>query len=475
MSAKLDRIIKGLKEAIREANRRRTSSLDTPATVTRIDGDTMYVHMDGGTPETPVKRTIDAKAGDVVQVRAKGGQAWATGNQTAPPTDDTKAQEANAKAKSANILANLAKKTADKAGKTATNYLSWSAEYGLIVSEDATEDPEEMTGGSTRITYNSVCQYVGQKRVAKFGEETILGDENGAHTFFDPDTFNVTNEYGAQFFSVDMDGESRRVSFDKKVTSVIGVSATASVTISDSPELDFIEDGVEIVVTIASVGGTYADNAGWGVIKGTAKIEAYTSQSGITFTLTYDGEHTFTVSWNNTVQRTVLLRVRENPIMNTPSFTFGTRLGTKGAFSSTFGEGLTAGDYLWAFGVYNEGNPNNLFEIGYGTAEKPENVFAVDTGGNIMANNHPTMMECGQIAVSNISSHQYADYPVTFSKPFTSAPVVVAGMMSASTGYGVGSVSVSAHSITETGFTARIFNDDTAVRSPYVHWIAMQS
>ena len=179
MSAKLDRIIKDLKDAIRGANKKTTSSLDTPATVTRIEGDTAWVHMDGGVPETPVKRTIDAKVGDTVQVRSKGGQAWLTGNQTAPPTDDTVAKEADSKAKDANVLAKLAKKTADQAGKTATNYLSWSAEYGLIVSEDATEDPEEMEGGNTRITSDGMEVYKGQTLLAHFGREIALYSNAG--------------------------------------------------------------------------------------------------------------------------------------------------------------------------------------------------------------------------------------------------------------------------------------------------------
>ena len=77
------------------------SSYDTPATVTRIEGDTAWVHIDGGVSETPVKLTIAAHAGDKVQVRVGGGTAWLTGNGSRPPTDDA--------------LAELAKLTADGA------------------------------------------------------------------------------------------------------------------------------------------------------------------------------------------------------------------------------------------------------------------------------------------------------------------------------------------------------------------------
>ena len=77
------------------------SAYDTPATVTRIEGDTAWVHIDGGVDETPVKMTIAAHAGDKVQVRVGGGTAWLTGNGSRPPTDD--------------LLAALAKETADGA------------------------------------------------------------------------------------------------------------------------------------------------------------------------------------------------------------------------------------------------------------------------------------------------------------------------------------------------------------------------
>lgn len=77
------------------------SAYDTPATVRRVEGDTAWVHIDGGVDETPVKMTIAAHEGDKVQVRVGGGTAWLAGNGSRPPTDD--------------FLASLAKETADGA------------------------------------------------------------------------------------------------------------------------------------------------------------------------------------------------------------------------------------------------------------------------------------------------------------------------------------------------------------------------
>ena len=79
---------------------------DTQAMVLRVEGDTLWVHIPGGAEETPVQRTINASPGDTIQIRVGGGSAWAVGNATAPPTDDTVATVAAAKATEAAETAN---------------------------------------------------------------------------------------------------------------------------------------------------------------------------------------------------------------------------------------------------------------------------------------------------------------------------------------------------------------------------------
>lgn len=102
-------IIRGLKEAM--SAKQTPTAYDSSAVVTRIEGNaTAWVKIAGSDTETPVKLTIDAKAGDTVQVRVGGGSAWLTGNQTAPPTDNTKAEQAIRKA--------------EAAGGTATNFVT---------------------------------------------------------------------------------------------------------------------------------------------------------------------------------------------------------------------------------------------------------------------------------------------------------------------------------------------------------------
>lgn len=199
----LSKTLGSIIDSIIEAKKDETEAYDSPATVLRDDGDILWVHIPGGVDETPIKKTIDAKRGDVIQVRVGGGTAWATGNQTAPPTDDTKAKQADVKAEKADVLAQLAKKTADKAGKTATNYLSWSAEYGLIVSEDATEDPGEMEGGSVRLDSNGLKVFKGQVKVADFGQDVELIAPNGSKFKISGTTIGMYWSGGTKVFEVD--------------------------------------------------------------------------------------------------------------------------------------------------------------------------------------------------------------------------------------------------------------------------------
>ena len=88
------------------------------------------------------------------------------------------------------------------------------------------------------------------------------------------------------------------------------------------------------------------------------------------------------------------------------------------------------------------------------------------SGGGVVKIQH------GFIDFATIPSHSTVDVEVTFEEAFPAAPNVVA-CLNSSGGYGVGSLSVGVFSITTTGFTARVFNNDTSGRGPDVEWIAI--
>ena len=124
---KTDILIKSLAKTIGESQVRKTSPYDTQAEVKRVDGNTAWVHIPGGVDETPVQLTANAKKGDIVQVRVSGGRAWLYGNQSAPPTDDTKAIIADDKATTAKVYAVEAKDVAE------------FADYKAVVAKETAE------------------------------------------------------------------------------------------------------------------------------------------------------------------------------------------------------------------------------------------------------------------------------------------------------------------------------------------------
>ena len=106
-------------DVIKSAGKKETKPYDTQATVTRVEGQTVWVHIPGGVDETPIKRTVNAKEGDIVQVRVSGGSAWLMGNASSPPTDDTKALVGHDMANAAKDLAEISELEAKKAQKAA--------------------------------------------------------------------------------------------------------------------------------------------------------------------------------------------------------------------------------------------------------------------------------------------------------------------------------------------------------------------
>lgn len=74
----------------RMLKRSRSHGSDYTGTVTKVENGIAYVQLTGSEiTDTPVTMSIDAKPGDKVRVRVNNGKAWLTGNDTAPPTNDT--------------------------------------------------------------------------------------------------------------------------------------------------------------------------------------------------------------------------------------------------------------------------------------------------------------------------------------------------------------------------------------------------
>ena len=154
-----------------------TSAYDVKATVTRVTDEEVFVHIDGGVPETPCQKTIDCKAGDVVKIRISGGSAWITGNATAPPTDDTRAIKADEKATNADIKAATAWVIADEEVEN-RNAIVREYRNGVLVAKQGNTCGALINAeGSFDVVEVSWAGEVPEagKVLASFGKEIVIG------------------------------------------------------------------------------------------------------------------------------------------------------------------------------------------------------------------------------------------------------------------------------------------------------------
>lgn len=177
MSSSLNRIRKNIIEAMQSANNQGTSAYDSVAEVRRVEGDTAWVHIAGGVDETPVKLTIAAKAGDVVQVRVGGGRAWITGNTSAPPTDDKTAIVAKSLANTAGNRAKTAQKVADQAQTSADNaqILADTAQGSALSAREETDVLEGDLADFKSNEYSQINDKVGELVEYKGENEKEIG------------------------------------------------------------------------------------------------------------------------------------------------------------------------------------------------------------------------------------------------------------------------------------------------------------
>ena len=182
-------LIKTLVSAIRQADARQTTAYDTQATVTRVEGNTAWVHIPGGVSETPVRMTVDCRQGDTVQVRVGGGRAHITGNATAPPTDNTLARTVQGGLTATRKVLASVKKTAESAARIATNTAQyfWTSTGGSDNGAHVTSIPQEQFeadpsngGGNLLMTTNGVAVRDGLTELATFGADgVVFGDDDG--------------------------------------------------------------------------------------------------------------------------------------------------------------------------------------------------------------------------------------------------------------------------------------------------------
>lgn len=183
--------IKEFTEALR-ATESGTKPYDTSAEVIRVDGSTAWVHIPGGVDETPVQLSIDAKAGDSVNVRVSGGRAWITGNGSRPPTDDTRANAAHHTANVAQATAEEAQEAAEaaQAAAQATRNYFWHDSTGAHV---ATVEGDATTGPNVLIDVNGMTIRLDTDALASFMSSgvTLYGSDGNKVAEFNTEGMKV--------------------------------------------------------------------------------------------------------------------------------------------------------------------------------------------------------------------------------------------------------------------------------------------
>lgn len=204
-------------EAINTISEDKNKAFDTPATVLRVEGDTVWVHIDGGIDETPVQRTIDCDEGETVQVRISNGSAFLVGNASAPPTDDTTANEAHFVAEQADEKATEAVESVNAISQTVRGKVS---------------------SGDSNIAVLSSTMYQNENGVNIFNDTLAAGD---SYAHIDGDEFCIREVTSAGI--IDDTNDDVLASFGS--TTKIGKESGCNIEISDQ-QIEILDDDLNV-------------------------------------------------------------------------------------------------------------------------------------------------------------------------------------------------------------------------------------
>lgn len=535
MSIRLDRAVKDFIQAIRDYDNSSTSPKDAQGEVLRIDPDgTAWVHFPGGVDETPVRLTINAEPGDIITARLSGGRAWITGNQTAPPTDDKAANRAR---KIANLAGNIARRAyrAAAEAKVTSQYLTYtdanrgvhvhmagdSSNYGqfnangMQVYKD--DDEKAYFGDYSRIgsERSSNITITDSSMVALSGDGAVyyqidangktknLNIVTGKMNYTDTSSpFTVT--YTLDELGIPTDQSSFYVSVYMRRNSSTTIdsyriNATRGTSKKDTNRL--VYDGANSITvsalsvsykTINVFGGykktvvtpTYSfcddiqnSNGMFGMSLGQGTIAAdYGLAVG---TYNYEplpvGGYLFIVGNGTESSRSNALAVDTDGYLRLKETVY-VRCGADSSISSGYrvvdesrtvnGKALSSNITLSAsdVGAVPTSRTVNGKTLSSDISLTASDVSAVPT----------SLVARGTAAQISVSARSYKDVDISFTgKSFSSNPTVTATLVSTSTAYQLGNVSVAVVSTSTTGATLRVFNADSTSRAPAINWIAI--
>lgn len=421
---------------------------DTTATVRRIEDGKAYVHIPGGVDETPVDLTIDAAAGDTVQVRVSGGRAWLVGNRTAPPTDDTTARVAHGMAAKAEVRAEQAEETANSVNGIANSALAqaaaakqiaddteqhfWFTETGTDTGAHITEvtqeewsdpsDPNYQSGGNLLARSNGIAVREGMKELATMSQD---GFDAKSYDSSDNEVVIAHLGYGAGTDSVGDTSRAPYYTLGVRKTTITAYSPYTTYNIGDmcvydekiyvckrkitTPEAWNIShwqyyignySTAEGNQTTASGYNSHAEGYGTKAIGANAHAEG---DSSIASDIRAHAEGSGTeASGRNSHAEGVATTASNSDSHAEGGYTeaSGVRSHAEGYMTTASGNyshsqnyHTEAGyDYQTVIGEYNDNKSADLFEVGNGTGENARsNAFEVSDTGDITATGKATL------------------------------------------------------------------------------------
>ena len=364
-----------LLEAINTITDNKDKSFDTPATVLRVEGDTVWVHIDGGADETPVQKTINCDEGETVQVRISNGSAFLVGNASAPPTDDTTANEAHFVAEQADEKATEAVKSVNAIVQTVEG---------------------KVDSGDSNILDISSTMYQDAYGVNIFNDTLAVGD---SYAHIDGDSFDIKQATTAG--TIDNTNDTLVASFGSEVT--IGSRASGSSVGNHSQVYGFV----------CEASGNYAHASGYE----SWANENYAHASGYIAKALGSASH---AEGSHTTASGTYSHAEGR--ITTAS---GTGSHAEGSYTTADGDyshaqnyyTVAASDYQTVMGRYNIPDSNDMyaFIIGNGMFEGAlSDAFRVDWSGNVRIAGEIKDMSGNNLLDEWTSAEQVANGQVTF-------------------------------------------------------------
>lgn len=417
-----------------------------------------------------------------------------------------------------------ATRKAIEAGKTATNYLHFSDQKGLVVSQSpVTSDTEinALTTPNSRVVSDGFDVYKnGTTRVAHFGETTIIGQSGMSQQVLDSTSLNFNAPTGSAHFTVKngiighgftqeayVEVSDTREYLDSDGT--LNISTLASLLAEMASEKTMVSESYDYVIAATTSNTTLVMSVFGYAYTNSGATNFYSLRTNLSYTLTLrNGTLTVTTSeqtspWtnfatnfaaqfpsgskNHFIWATFTLNYPISDIqMTLGSRQDGSRVGAKsvavgsdniasGTGSMAFGKGLiVTDDYSVFVGADNveieDAGVGNHVATAFGVGAARTTPFAVLKSGVITMSS----ANFGATGDNSYAAGSATDVTVNFAETYPSTPFVLLTLVedNVNSASDYGRIQIFLKSADQYGFTATVVNGGSAAHSLSFNWCA---